>query len=1006
MCVVTQWIFLSLFLCLLQGLTFVGPAEIGQLTFCGSSTSNDSPRSLLFVSTLDGKVSALDIAQNGELQWSLDFNDGPMLSSNIHNRELNNNGQWVRLIPSLNGGLYKFDGENLESIPVSAEQLLHSSFRYSDDLVFSGGKETRSYGVSSITGKILYECNINGCVNITKSEGYVDQEVLIVQRFQQTVRAVEPRTGIERWNFSVGQHDVTLISNMNFDCHGQAGEKSSKAYPNIDIQVIVPEGLVWVVDKRNPSEKLWQRKFDSPIVSIWREDRTEVHNSHRILKEVNLFDNTQWSWGSAYSNSPGIYLGMHDKQLYIQENSAIFKAIEHNAPKVLNYNKFPWQPHPAISTALATTADDSSDDRDSSFKITDAESTTALSVLYNSDYINGNGYYLYSKEQLLLNNTEYCNKSSSTRLLLESMENSSIEDYVNETDDTPVQVIIVSLWYWWKEVVIISITTAVLLNFMLTQRLLNATTAASEAVIPPLIVERHVQAEKDDHNSHEDGNQSNFKSRYLTDFEPIDCLGRGGYGIVFEARNKIDDCNYAIKRIAISNSQDSRERVMREVKALAKLDHHNIVRYFNAWLECPPAGWQEEHDRLWYDRYVLSASDFTSDLSQSVSKPNASVCIDVPPSDHSSVDSARDALELNQADPDERDERDEHSYVVFGASRSNGSAESGLSGDPNFIRYDDASSSVDTTDVSMSSESSGQERVFPRGNEEERSESVVFCAETSGRSVAKEKTSNGRDPSFGLLNRKNKLIGRKSTKMFLYIQMQLCQRLSLREWLKQRSSSRDPHRVVNIFQQIVDAVEYVHLQGLIHRDLKPSNIFFAYDEKIKIGDFGLVTAMTEGYEEANGVDQHSSLTSRNGMHTARVGTHLYMSPEQKNGQVYNYKVDIYSLGIILFELLIPFLTDMERIVSLTNLRKSIYPKDFALQHPAEYNLLRMMLDENPCMRPTTLGIKARPPLCNTGVTGGLGTVDGSRWHFELPQTTRHPSVTSSSSSSESWENVN
>lgn len=41
--------------------------------------------------------------------------------------------------------------------------------------------------------------------------------------------------------------------------------------------------------------------------------------------------------------------------------------------------------------------------------------------------------------------------------------------------------------------------------------------------------------------------------RYLTDFEPVQCLGRGGFGVVFEARNKVDDCNYAIKRIRLPN---------------------------------------------------------------------------------------------------------------------------------------------------------------------------------------------------------------------------------------------------------------------------------------------------------------------------------------------------------------------------------------------------------------------------------------------------------------------
>ena len=93
--------------------------------------------------------------------------------------------------------------------------------------------------------------------------------------------------------------------------------------------------------------------------------------------------------------------------------------------------------------------------------------------------------------------------------------------------------------------------------------------------------------------------------------------------------------------------------------------------------------------------------------------------------------------------------------------------------------------------------------------------------------------------------------------------------------------------------------------------------------------------MTEGI---NGVHTPCNTTENHvfkTVHTARVGTHLYMSPEQMNGQNYNYKVDIYSLGIILFELLFPFSTEMERVVALTNLRKSIFPENFALQYPAE-----------------------------------------------------------------------
>jgi translation initiation factor 2-alpha kinase 3 len=124
--------------------------------------------------------------------------------------------------------------------------------------------------------------------------------------------------------------------------------------------------------------------------------------------------------------------------------------------------------------------------------------------------------------------------------------------------------------------------------------------------------------------------------------------------------------------------------------------------------------------------------------------------------------------------------------------------------------------------------------------------------------------------------------------------------------------------------------------------------------------------MTEGI---NGV--HTPCNNANevnilkNVHTARVGTHLYMSPEQMNGQNYNYKVDIYSLGIILFELLIPFSTKMERVVTLTNLRKSIFPDNFSIQYPDEvsFKISSIHLFLLPCTEYTIQSYSLHNPIC-------------------------------------------
>ncbi|MET9347637.1 serine/threonine-protein kinase [Streptomyces termitum] len=126
----------------------------------------------------------------------------------------------------------------------------------------------------------------------------------------------------------------------------------------------------------------------------------------------------------------------------------------------------------------------------------------------------------------------------------------------------------------------------------------------------------------------------------------------------------------------------------------------------------------------------------------------------------------------------------------------------------------------------------------------------------------------------------------------LFLVMELLEGQNLSQLLTANARSPLPvHEVVDIADQVADALEYTHRMGIVHRDLKPANIMRLRDGTVKICDFGIARL---------GADM--GFTSRLTGTGIAMGTPHYMSPEQIGGGDIDHRSDLYSLGCVLYEL--------------------------------------------------------------------------------------------------------
>eukprot|EP00931_Biecheleriopsis_adriatica_P056254 TRINITY_DN33327_c0_g1_i1.p1 TRINITY_DN33327_c0_g1~~TRINITY_DN33327_c0_g1_i1.p1 ORF type:complete len:631 (+),score=118.78 TRINITY_DN33327_c0_g1_i1:222-2114(+) len=414
-------------------------------------------------------------------------------------------------------------------------------------------------------------------------------------------------------------------------------------------------------------------------------------------------------------------------------------------------------------------------------------------------------------------------------------------------------------------------------------------------------------------------------------FSRVQLLGRGAFGEVWNCKSLKDGQDYAVKIVRFrgrgSAGAHVERHVIREAQTLALMSHENVIRYHHAWVETDERGCGGGD----------AAPGDASCSTRAPSWPSTPATPFAPPPSPA-VRPRMPTIQLPEVSP-----------LTEGSKFSYDGSSCG-SGGMVFFEWNEEDAA---SEAAFGSSASGRDG---KGSHSPDTDSGDEVPAVLPGSLARARSSDRHleDPDAYL-----EYTGT------MYLQVELCKDTTLQGWIADRNwrvgadnRGRCPwaQKAFTILLQCVRALAHIHSRSCVHRDVKPANILFSHkDSAVRLADFGLAKVLDSTTEISFCAGSPSPSPSRPGGRGSRgtVGTPSYASPEQLAGRQVDTSTDVYSLGLVLAEIICPVQTQMERAAVLEGLRhKRQLPAQAVKDFPVLADLAVRMTDHDPSKRPT------------------------------------------------------